>query len=397
MNATLVYHFVNLALAVLLLTAPAAQADDTYEREIKVEPGQKIELEMDSGGSVKAEGWDRDLVQIVCTESANGLENYDLELEETRGGLRFVGEPKRGYRDNTNLSVRLMVPREFDIEVESAGGSIRITGVTGEFSGKTGGGQIVLLDVKGHADLTTGGGKIRIEDSELNGRVTSGGGGALVKNVVGNVKASSGGGVVSYQNVRDRDGDLRSPGGVGSDRHGYGNRANDETILYSSAGGSIDLDEAPEGAIVSTGGGNIEIRNAERFVRAQTGGGSIEIEIRDGVVAANTGAGDIEVEISGGFGDGDGDVDLSTGYGDIVLILPDGISAELDLDLSYTRNSSRDYEIFSDFDIDQERTSKWDSSHGSPRKHIYGTGTVGRGGVKVKINCVNGNIRVKSR
>jgi len=148
---------------------------------------------------------------------------------------------------------------------------------------------------------------------------------------------------------------------------------------------------------VSTGGGNVRIRNADRFVQAKTGGGSIEISIQDGHVIANTGAGDIDVEVSEGLGDDGVGIELTTGSGDVTLILPADISVELDFDLSYTRNSRRDYEIVSDFEIEEERTDRWDSSHGSPRKHIYGTATLGEGGPQVRIRCTNGDIVLKKQ
>jgi DUF4097 and DUF4098 domain-containing protein YvlB len=397
MNGARIRTPLILALGVLLLSASMAVAQESWEKEVKAEPGQSIELRMRDGGSVEATAWDQDMVRIICTDRHNDLEVYDLEVKETRSGLRFTAESRSQSLRNTALAVELMVPSSFDIDVESGGGSIRIRGVEGEFSGRTGGGEIDLLEVKGRADLKTGGGQIQIEDSELNGRVSTGGGGAQVRDVVGDVKVTSGGGIVSYHNVRGTDGERRGPNGDHSDVGRYDASIGDDTVLYSTAGGGISLDEAPEGAIVSTGGGNIRIRDANRFVQAKTGGGSIEISVRDGHVIANTGAGDIDVEVRDGLGDDGVGVELTTGSGDVTLILPAGISVEFDLDLSYTRNSRQDYEIVSDFDIEEEHTDRWDSSRGSPRKHIYGTATLGEGGPRVRIRCTNGDIYLKKQ
>lgn len=388
-NAVLILTLVSM---VMMTLASVAQGNDEWEREFDVEPGQKIELEMKYGGSLEVEGWDRDLVQIQCSEGANDLDDYEIEVDETRWGLIFSAQPQKGHHSNTGLKVRLMVPSEFDIKTISGGGGIRISGVSGEFRGKTGGGSIYLKNVSGKANLSSGGGIIKILDSELDGKVSTGGGGGLVRNVTGNVRATSGGGIVEYENVRDDQGDFRGPDNMPFAGVTSG------TIIQTTAGGEINLNEAPEGAMVKTGGGNIRVRDAAQLVRAQTGGGDIEIEIKDGFVFARTGAGDMEVVVEGGLGDSRDGIDLSTGHGEITLIVPADASMEFDLDLRYTRSSGRDFAISSDFDMDIEHTRKWKKESGSNKwKHIYGTGSINGGDHRVIIRCVNGNINIIER
>ncbi len=391
MHGKTVMTVLALTLGGLLAIAPSAQGKGELEKEFDVESGQRIELEMKDGGSLHVEGWDKNRVRIICLAQRNDIEDWDIDIQEKRFGLRLKAELKSRKINSNNFEVRLMVPREFDIETRSGGGSISITGVNGNFEGKTAGGRIELQNLTGKVHLSTGGGRILIEDSDLDGKVRSGGGGGIVRNVTGNVKASSGGGAVSYENVRDRDGDLRGPGLMAS--KGITSR----TIIHQSAGGEIDLDEAPDGAIVETGGGDIRILNASRIVDAKTGGGDIEIEIVDGKVTARTGAGDIEVEVEKGLGDDQDGIDLRTGYGEVTLVLPADASVELDLDLSYTRNSSRNYDIDCDFTVDIEHTQEWETRNGSPRKHIYGTATINGGKHRVVIHCVNGNINIEKR
>jgi len=380
-----------LVLGGLMALAPMAQGKDDWVKEFSVDPGQTIELEMDPGGSLEVEGWDRDVVRITCTAERYDIEDWQIEVDETRDGLKLNTELKERQDNYTNLVVELMVPRKFNIKTNSGGGHICITDVEGEFQGRTSGGAIKLKNVSGEARLRTGGGYIKIVDSDLDGRISSGGGGGLVENVTGNVKATSGGGVVSYKNVRDSHGDMRGPGRLSAKGITKG------TVMHSTTGGDINIKEAPEGVLVETGGGNIDIRDANRFVEAQTGGGEIEIEIVDGRVKARTGGGDIEVTVLEGLGDNRDGIDLGSDWGEVTLILPENASIELDLDLAYTRNSNRDYEIDSDFDLDIEKTRKWESDHGSPRKHIYGTATINGGSHRVIIHTVNGDIRIKKR
>ena len=85
---------------------------------------------------------------------------------------------------------------------------------------------------------------------------------------------------------------------------------------------------------------------------------------------------------------------MGTGGGNILIR---DASVEFDLDLAYTRKSRRDYVIISDFDLDLEHTTKWESKYGSPRKHIYGTASINGGKHKVVIHGVNGDIRIEKR
>ena len=380
-----------LALVVLLAVSLPAFAQDSWEQEFSVQSGQKIELEMKYGGSLVVEGWDQDQVRISCSDEMNPISDYVIEASETRGGVSFSATLKDNHNKSNGMEVKLMVPREFDIETRSAGGGISISNVTGEFTGKTAGGSIKLHNLSGTAHLTSGGGLIEILDSDLDGKVTTGGGGGVVRNVNGDIKVTSGGGFISYENVRDNYGEARGPSGISAKGIFPG------SIMRSTAGGSINLDEAPDGAKVRTGGGNINIRNASHFVEATTGGGDIAIEIMNGYVVAKTGAGDIEVTVDGDLGDSADGINLMTGHGDVIVTLPADASIELDLDLSYTRNSSRSYELDCEFDVEIERTDTWETRHGSPRKHIYGKATINGGEHRVVIHNVNGNITIRKR
>jgi DUF4097 and DUF4098 domain-containing protein YvlB len=121
----------------------------------------------------------------------------------------------------------------------------------------------------------------------------------------------------------------------------------------------------------------------------------VNIEVTDGWVDATTMAGDVDVTVTGGFGEGEKGVNLSSMSGDISLMIPAGLPVDLDLTISYTKNSSQDFEFISDIDLDIERSKDWDYSNGSPRKRIHGTATIGGGKYPIVIKTINGNIRLK--
>jgi len=380
-------------IAALACCAGASLADDDRsDREFDAEPGGTLVLDMESGGSAVIEGWDENRIRIVWSDRVNEPEDWDVEFETDGDELRMVTELANRDIHTSSLQAEIWVPGRYDIEFESVGGSLHVTGVEGRFSGRTAGGSLELHDVHADVDLRTGGGRIEVTDSRVDGRMKTGGGAVLVKNVIGDLRATSGGGNVQYINVRNTDDEILMPSGLTGDGLG------EKTVMISTAGGRISVKEAPEGAVVSTGGGNVRVRGADRFADANTGGGDIEIELESGWVSASTGAGDIEVTIDR---DDAGDVgyELSSGYGDITLVLPGDFGMDLDVDLRYTRGSSRNFGVESDFDVEIEHSGEWERRRGSDNwiKHVYGKGEVNGGGRKVRIVTTNGNVYVRKR
>jgi len=391
MNTRIVNFHRFFLLVALMALATGAQGNHEWKQELNVQPGQKIQLIMDEGGWVVAKSWDRSIVSIQC-ESLNDISIYDIDLKETSYGLHFNADLNTRRPQSTGFKVILMVPKEFDIEIETGAGGISIDDVVGQFSGKTGGGPISLENVVGRVDLKTRGGFIKILDSDLDGKVLSSGGGGIVRNVVGDVQAESEGGIVRYENVRNRSGEFRGPAGMTTEK------ASARSLLYSTGGGRIDIKEAPEGACVKTGGGDIIVRQASRFVHAATGGGSIHIEMDNGTVQANTGSGDIWVSVLDGFGEDTDAVDLSTQHGNITIVVPADASIEFDLDLAYTRSSKRNFEIKSNFDLNLENSEKWKKEFGSNQwKHITGSASLNGGKHRILIHVINGNISIKTQ
>lgn len=377
-----------LAFAIVCFAAGSAVCEDERSEDFPVSPGQKIEFDIECGGSVTIEGWDQNTARVTYYERHGNLEYFDVKIEKIRDGLKVTAElDERLNRSSLHFDVR--VPRKFDVEFHTMGGGLELTNLEGTFEGRTMGGSLELENVKGEVQLKTMGGEIRVVDSEVDGKIHTMGGPVLVENVVGDLEASSNGGNVRYKNVRTRRGETRAP------RHLRPERITERTVLISSMGGGVDVDEAPEGASIYTGGGEIHVRNADQYVEAKTGGGDIDVHIVSGKVEAWTGAGDVDVVVDKDSGEKEGGVTVFTGLGDITLRLPSDYSMKLDLDIAYTRNSSQDYRIISDWDFEEERTEEWEYSNGSPKKHIYGTGSISGGRHTIKIRTTNGDIRIK--
>jgi DUF4097 and DUF4098 domain-containing protein YvlB len=379
--------------AVRLLTRAT---DSVVERTVEAQPGETLDLALDTGGEVTIDGWDRSEVRVRARLAGTNWRETRVEIDRSGNGVRVLSEPTRSQRHySTSHEFEIMVPERFDVRLESAGGGITITGVEGHFRGNTGGGDMRLERTRGEARLTTGGGDIEVTDSDLEGRVGTGGGRVRFSRVQGGIRGSSGRGPIIYsEGGSDRKGDL-SQVRISGDRI----TVSDGTggILHiRKAGGDIILDGAPDGLKANTGGGTVRIGSSRGMVDVTTGGGDMTIGPVAGSVRAGTGAGDVRITIAEASGQSQ-TVDVSAGVGNVVIDWPAGVPARFDLETAYTRNFERRTRIDTELNLEQEETERWDDSQGTPRRYVRARGEVGQGGGLVRVRTVNGDITIRTR
>jgi DUF4097 and DUF4098 domain-containing protein YvlB len=409
-----------LTIGVMLLLAILSQPrylfaapDRTIEKSFPVKMGGRLELDLDTGGDIEITGWDRAEIAVVADIGGRDGDMVRVEFEPGSASLRIHSYCEKRRNSSTDVDFTLKVPNECDIRIDSNGGGVEITGVAGEIRGKTMGGSLELARIKGEIHLETMGGSVRVEDSEADGKVSTMGGSVLIRNVKGNLRGSTMGGKVTYTNVtggsassKDEEMQISTMGGdivvgkTGGKVHAetYGGDIDvgeAKAVDVTTMGGDINVDDAPSGAKVMTMGGDITIRSAGNYVKAKTMGGDIDIDSIDGEVEATTMGGDIAVTMTGDPKKGERDVELSSMGGDIELTVPAGLSMKFDLEIEYTKNCRKQPRIESDFKMNIEETKDWERHHGSARKHIYGTGSVGGGEHLIRIKTINGNITIK--
>ncbi len=165
-------------------------------------------------------------------------------------------------------------------------------------------------------------------------------------------------------------------------------------LHIEKAGGDIDLESAPDGAMVHTGGGRVHVGRANGKVVASTGGGDIRIGPVAGSVRAETGAGDVEITLIDAEGR-EQSVEVGSGKGSLELVLPRGFNGRFDLETAYTQNNGRRTRIESDWELEHDETTQWDDRYGSPRKFVRARGQVGEGGGWIRVRVVNGDITIR--
>lgn len=187
------------------------------------------------------------------------------------------------------------------------------------------------------------------------------------------------------------------------------------SVSIHKMGGDIEVAEAPHGANLVTMGGNIHLDNVESFAKARTMGGEIVIKhanasidassmgggitISDanGPIKASTMGGDILAKMVGSSS-GRRDIELSSKGGSIELTVPKDFPMEIRITLAYTKNATRRFDIvdhIGHLGLNQQESSEWDSSHGTPRKYIRASGHAGSGQNRVTIDTINGDVILK--
>lgn len=378
------------------------QPSKTYEKTVGARPGGTLVLDLNTGGNIVITSGDD---HSVTVRGRLGGRDADLTVVETtaRGDEVVVTSTvDRDGGSSTSHHFEFEVPSRFNVRIKSAGGDISINDLQGSFEGDTGGGDIKLHGLRGSAVLTTGGGDIAVADSELDGHVSTGAGEVRMRNVTGSLNGNAKTGlavpavpaVPAVAAVAPVHSTITINSGSDESWIDAGKTWLNSlgAIVISKDGGAVRLNEAPHGANVRTGGGSVVIGPSGGDVRADTGGGEIVLGPVAGSVKASTGAGSVRVAVTAA----DANVTLSTGHGTVALILPSHFNGRFEIETAYTE-SFGPVSIKSDWPLERDPVTGWDSHQGTPRRYVRAHGSTGSGPGLVRIRAVNGDVIVQRR
>ncbi len=208
-----------------------------------------------SGGSIKVEGGTGNTVKVEMyvrsskhsDEKIKEMLEDEYEIKIGQTGSRVEATAKRlgsGWNWNSiSISFVVYTPKNFACELNTSGGSLNLSGVSGsQQSMKTSGGSIHAEEISGELDVNTSGGSIDID--ELNG----------------NLKANTSGGSINLSEIR---GDI--------DAH--------------TSGGGINIEDVQGYVSATTSGGSItaNISKLEKQLVLKTSGGSVNATIPSGL------------------------------------------------------------------------------------------------------------------
>jgi DUF4097 and DUF4098 domain-containing protein YvlB len=265
--------------------------DDIVDRTFEVRPGGQLNVDSDLGSiEVRTAAANRVDVHIVRTantrnaeRAAEILKDVNIEMDQTGNTVNIRAKMPRNGWWNRNRHVRLefliTVPREFNVDLKTAGGGITVTDLDGKASSRTSGGGLHFGEIRGPVFGRTSGGGIELRACTGEADVETSGGGIEIGDVDGDVVASTSGGPIRIERARGRVKAETSGGGIHIDEV-------QGALDASTSGGGItaSISQQPQGDChLETSGGSVEVHLAENIavdLDARTSGGRVRTDFR---------------------------------------------------------------------------------------------------------------------
>jgi hypothetical protein len=265
-----------LRLTLLLLgttSVALAATEEKLNQRFSIQPGGTVAVDVDFGSidvstnatsEVVVDVWRRIGRRKKADEEAFLRDNpVEFTQEGNRVTVRSHGKSKWSWsmsgRNQNEAKYTITVPAQFNAQLKTGGGGVRVVDLTGEVKAHTGGGGLSFARLHGPLNGETGGGGVNAGDCEGALNFRTGGGGIEVTSSSGSLDGTTGGGGVCVRKFQGA-------------------------------------------AHVTTGGGGLTIENVDGGVDASTGGGSISAvlpsELSD-TVKLSTGGGGISVSVPG--------------------------------------------------------------------------------------------------
>jgi hypothetical protein len=212
-----------------------------------------------SGADVKIQSWDKMETYVKVYGNQRAEEKLKISIEQDDGTVRVIIKKRDSFfswfGSSINVKVDIMVPRKHNAHVETSGGDISVTDLTGVFKLFTSGGDINTLNTNGKLKVETSGGDIKLNKHKGEMNMSTSGGDVVCKEVIGDLDASTSGGDVDLD-VSDGMINARTSGG-------------DVSIVYSGVN---------KGFKASTSGGEVRVKLPSNFqarAHLETSGGTI--------------------------------------------------------------------------------------------------------------------------
>lgn len=322
---------------------------ENIERTYTVKRGGRLTI-VSEFGAIDIQTADQETIQVAVTKeskfrlmkaSQEALADFEVAFEQTGADLRIEGAFKQGrqhwqkHLNRLKIGFRVTLPRAYNVDLETASGSISVADLAGEVRAKTSGGSLNFGKITGTVHARTSGGNIELTSCGSAVDLKTSGGSIEVVDVGGDVHAQTSGG----------------------------------SLRFGAIAGSISG---------KTSGGSIKIASCEGDVDVHTSGGSIRLQRVGGHVNARTSGGSVHATL---LTQPTRDCTLRTSGGNInVTLIPD-IAVDVEADTSGGR-------VATDFAVESAIQGK------VPKNRLKGS--INGGGPLLKLRTSGGNIHLES-
>ena len=248
-----------------------------------------------SGGSIKVEGGKSNSVKVEMYVKSNKHsdsklreileEDYEIRIEKSGSRIEAVANRvgKNWSWNGISISFVIYTPEKFACDLNTSGGSLKISGVSANHHElKTSGGSITADDMAGDLEARTSGGSITVNDfvGELNARTS--GGSIKISDIKGDIDVSTSGGGIRIDDAEGAVHATTSGGSINADM----SRLEDQLVLKTSGGSvhatipsGLGLDLDLRGNRVNTSLNNFSGESKSDRVKGTVNGGGIVVQL----------------------------------------------------------------------------------------------------------------------
>lgn len=266
------------------------KAQDSISKSFEVGPGGLLTVQADEG-SIQVNTSDVNMVRVEVIRKAEAgtreeaesiLRSLEVRFDQSGNNVRIDAQSPR-RRARKHMEFRISVPRKYNVDLKTSGGSIEVADLQGEVRSKTSGGSLRFSRIEGPVLGNTSGGSISLDD--IGGEVSAetSGGSISAKGIDGNVTALTSGGSITAERIGGR-------------------------LTAKTSGGSVRVDEVGGAIEASSSGGSVTARFSkppQDDSQFTTSGGSVVITMPEGSRV------NLDAEVRGGHVETDFPVSLT--------------------------------------------------------------------------------------
>ena len=251
-------------------------------KNVKVETsGGSIDVDGITSGEAKVEMYVRsnDRHDNLTKEEIKAKleEDYIIEIVVSNAKLTATAKQKNkitNWKNALSISFKVYVPKNVSTDLNTSGGSISISNVTGQQDFRTSGGSLHADHISGKINGRTSGGSIEVSDATDDINLSTSGGGISAKDCSGKMKLTTSGGSLQFKRLKGTIEAKTSGGNV------QGNEISGEIEAHTS-GGNIDFQDISGSLDASTSGGNIDVTmtKLDKYLTLQNSGGSVHLTV----------------------------------------------------------------------------------------------------------------------
>ncbi len=192
-------------------------------------------------------------------EIKSRLENdYDLTVEVNNGTLTATAKSKHritNWRNALSISFHIYAPSGVSTKLNTSGGNIMLSGLSGDQDFATSGGNLELNELSGKIKGRTSGGNIYLKNCKDELNLSTSGGNIMGKDCSGQIRLTTSGGSIQ---LKDLDGNIDA----------------------STSGGNVEAESIKGELAARTSGGNVSLQKLNCSVKASTSGGNIDVSFK---------------------------------------------------------------------------------------------------------------------